>query len=340
MSALGHEPARTRGRRFKTFAVGLAIAALAVTGCSRTTATEPSTPAPPPSPSQVAPCTPGRAATPGTTTEKIQVAGNSRSYTLNIPPGYNGSTALPLVMTFHGRGSNATQQLLVTGFDTSSNKNNFILVTPDAIDGNWALPTIAGRATSDTEFVSELLTALGQRLCVDQTRQYASGMSLGSAMTLALACSPTQTFAAFGGVGASFYRPTCNAAPPAPLIYFHGTADPIVPFEGGKIVGSPARSITSRVKSANQNMADWANHNGCASEPTVTQKADVAEIVWSDCKNNSNVDYYRIDDGGHTWPGTNELVAAFTESRLGKTTQTVKATDLMWEFFKQYQLPR
>ena len=87
-------------------------------------------------------------------------------------------------------------------------------------------------------------------------------------MTFALACAPKQSFAAFGGVGASFYRPVCNAAPPAPIIYFHGTADPVVPYEGGRVAGSPARSITARVTAANQNMADWANHNGAAQRRT------------------------------------------------------------------------
>ncbi len=85
-------------------------------------------------------------------------------------------------------------------------------------------------------------------------------------------------------------------------------------------------------------MADWANHNGCAPDQTVTEKADVTRTVWSQCSNNADVDYYRIDGGGHTWPGANELVVSFTESSLGKTTQTVDATQLIWDFFKEYQL--
>ncbi len=314
------------------------ITALVLTACSRGTTSDAASSAAPQQTAAPA-CTPAKPATSGSSSAKLKVDGTQREYSINIPPGYNGTDALPLVMALHGRGSNAMQQRLVTGFDLSSDTNNFILVAPNAIDGNWALPMVPGRATSDTTFITELLTALDQRLCVDKSRLYASGMSLGSAMALALACAPKQSFAAFGGVGASFYRPTCNAAPPAPLIYFHGTADPIVPFEGGKVAGSPARSTTSRVTGANQNMADWANHNGCAPDPTVTEKADVTRTVWSQCSNNADVDYYRIDGGGHTWPGANELVASFTESSLGKTTQTVNATALMWDFFKEHSLP-
>ena len=79
----------------------------------------------------------------------------------------------------------------------------------------------------------------------------------------------------------SFYRPVCNAAPPAPIIYFHGTADPVVPYEGGKVAGSPARSITARVTAANQNMADWANHNGCPQRRTsATWRHHPHGVVW------------------------------------------------------------
>ncbi len=332
-------PARpTHRQRVVAIAVGLAATSALITSCaSSTSSTDPASPSVPPQTSAAA-CTPARPATPGSTQAKLTVDGKAREYTLNIPPKYDGSTALPVVVAFHGRGGNATQQLLLTSFDTSSDKNNFILVVPNAINGQWDLPLVPGRATSDTTYVSELVTALGQRLCIDKSRLYASGMSLGSAMTFALACAPKQSFAAFGGVGASFYRPVCNAAPPAPIIYFHGTADAIVPFEGGKVAGSPARSITARVTAANANMADWANHNGCPPTPSVSDLGDTTRTIWSGCKNNASVDFYRINGGGHTWPGANQLVADFTEKSLGKTTQAVDATELMWSFFEQYQL--
>lgn len=324
--------------RLTQFVALVGVTALALVGCSRGASEDTSTSAAP-SQSAAAQCTPAKAATTGSSTGKIEVDGTQRDYSINIPPSYDGVSALPLVLNLHGRGGNATQQLLLTGFDTSSDKNNFILVSPNAIGEQWDLPAVPGRATSDTTYITELLTSLEQRLCIDKTRLYAAGMSLGSVMTLALACAPNQSFAAFGGVGASFYRPMCDRSPPAPLIYFHGTADPVVPFEGGKVAGSPAGSITARVNAADENMAAWANHNGCNPTPTVNDLGDTARTIWSDCKNNANVDYYRIDDGGHTWPGANQLVSDFIEERLGKTTQTVDATELMWQFFEQYQLP-
>jgi len=241
-------------------------------------------------------------------------------------------------MTFHGRGSNSTQQLLVTGFGEVSDKNDFILVAPDAIGGQWDLPAASGTATTDTGLVAQLLGDLREDLCTDTTRTYASGFSLGSAFTLLLACAQEQTFAAFGGAGASFYRSQCDDSPPAPIIYFHGTKDPVVPFEGGTVAGSPANDPTSAVTPATKNMADWATHNKCQAGPSEKKIGDTTRFVWDNCANNADVNFYRTNGGGHTWPGSSETIAAFLESSLGKTTQAVNATELMWKFFSQYKL--
>ena len=85
-------------------------------------------------------------------------------------------------------------------------------------------------------------------------------------------------------------------------------------------------------------MADWATHNKCQSGPSKKNIGDTTRLVWSDCANSADIDFYRTKGGGHTWPGSSELVAAFLENSLGKTTQAVNASELMWEFFSQYRL--
>lgn len=284
-------------------------------------------------------CSPAKAAKSGLTTETLSVGNQQRTYMINIPPAYTGGSPTPLVLSMHGRGSNAQQQLALTGFDQESNQQDFILVAPNAIDGEWQLPATPAAQTSDTQFMTSLFDALTTRLCVDTTRMYATGMSLGSAMTFAFACSAHRAFAAFGGVGAAFYRPVCNQAPPAPIIYFHGGKDPIVPINGGKVNSGPRNGLTSRVQPAMDSMTEWATHNGCSATPQTTQIKTTELFAWKQgCKNNAVVDFYRSADAGHTWPGASELVASFIESTLGKTTQDVSATKLMWQFFQQYQL--
>jgi polyhydroxybutyrate depolymerase len=227
-------------------------------------------------------------------------------------------------LTLHGRGSNAQEQLLLTGFEQMSEEGRFLVVAPNAVGGRWDVT-----GTRDVRFLEQVLAKVP---CADPKRVYASGMSMGSAMTFALACAPERRFAAFGGVALTAYEPVCDAAAPAPLIYFHGTADPIVPFEGGVPQGE---SVTLPPVPAA--MRQWAAHNGCT-RSTVERTKDVTAREWAECAENADVDYYRVRGGGHTWPGTEPFIANAIEQTLGRTTQTVDATRLMWTFFQNYSL--
>lgn len=287
----------------------LLVAALLLAGCSSgTTATPSATPAP---------CDPGA---PGT--REVQVG--KRSFLLHVPRDFQNPS--PVVFTFHGRGSNAQQQLLLTGFEQVSEEGRFIVVAPEAVDGRWDI--LGG---SERDYLQKVYDAVP---CADSSRVYASGMSMGSGFTFALACAPQRRFAAFGGVALSFFADACDTAPPAPIIYFHGTKDPIVPFRGGRPQGE---SITLDPVPAV--MREWAAHNGCRSDTADRQGKDVLLTEFSDCTDNADVDYYRVAGGGHTWPGAQQIIADAIEPRLGKTSQTVAASRLMWDFFQNYSLP-
>lgn len=303
---------------------GSGPAAATGTGTGSATATATDQPAP-------GTCATPLPAQPGSADASIRVAGKTRTYSINIPYDYDGSKSLPLVMTFHGSGANALRHLALTGLETESNSAGFVLVTPNAVNGRWDLPTNAGEATTDTAFITVLLSQLHSKYCLDSQRQYASGMSLGSAMAFLLACAPESQFAAFGGVGASFYRSVCQRSAPAPLMYFHGTADKTVPFKGGTALEQAVAPVETTMK-------EWAKHNQCPPTPATNTISDVTAESWSGCRNNASVIFYRIAGGGHTWPGASELVATFLESSLGKTTQTVNANELMWKFFQRYTL--
>jgi polyhydroxybutyrate depolymerase len=216
--------------------------------------------------------------------------------------------------------------MLLTGFEQVSEQGRFIVVAPEAVDGRWDI--LGG---GDTQYLQDVYDAVP---CADSTRVYASGMSMGSGFTFALACAPERRFAAFGGVALTGFAQTCDTAAPAPIIYFHGTKDPIVPFRGGQPQGE---SITLDPVPAV--MREWAEHNACQSDAADRLGKDVVLTTWSDCADNADIDYYRVTGGGHTWPGAQEIIAEAIEPTLGKTSQTVAASQLMWEFFRNYSLP-
>lgn len=270
----------------------------------------------------------------GTFEDTITVGGVQRRQLVHVPSNYSPTDATPLVVTMHGSGSTAAEQLALTGMATTSEQYGFIVLAPQAIGGQWALPPASdpSRPSADIAYVNEAVKQLANRFCIDTSRQYASGMSQGSAMTLVLACEKDRRFAAFGGVGANFYQPICDRAGPAPLIYFHGTADRVVPISGGNVRGY-------QVTPTLETMTKWAAHNKCTTGPRRTEIGDTTEFAWGDCAGNADVDYYQVSGGGHTWPGAPSYVAQAIEPALGKTTTAVAASDLMWKFFSNYRLP-
>ena len=104
-----------------------------ITSCASSTSSTDSASPSAPVQTAAAACTPARPATPGST--KLTVDGTSRDYTINIPPGYDEPKRCRWSWHFMAEEANASQQLLLTSFDTSSDKNNFILVLPNAIKG-------------------------------------------------------------------------------------------------------------------------------------------------------------------------------------------------------------
>lgn len=308
--------------------------ALLLTGCNSAATGDPTNGTTGSGVATSAGCSAAAAATAGTYEETVTVGDQQRRYIVHVPTGYVADKPTPVVLTLHGSGSTAAQQMALTGIADSSDKHGFVVIAPQAVAGQWQLPDYNGTTavTDEAAYLRTVMAEVDQKVCLDHSRQYASGMSLGSIMTFVLACAQEQTFAAFGGVGATFYRPVCGQSPPAPIIYFHGGQDTVVPIGGGNVRGFDFSPVQ-------QTMVDWAAHNRCSPTPAKTQIGEATRFLWSGCAANADVDYYRVAGAGHTWPGGPVDVANLIEPTLGKTTRDVSANDLMWQFFSRYRLP-
>jgi polyhydroxybutyrate depolymerase len=285
----------------------------ATTTSSTTTPTESTTATP-------AGCRTAAGYTPGTTTHQITVDGLQREFLVHLPPRPGAN--MRLVVNFHGAGSNMQQEEAYTAFDPLADANGFVVAYPNGVDAairQWNFLT-----AGDVDFARAVVQTLVRDACVDPAHAYAVGISSGGGMTASLACRASDTFAGFGPVAGDFFNERyCGQARPRPVIIFHGTADPLVPYNGGNVItrnGLP-------VQPAETVAAAWAGHNGCTAGPERTQlSSEVVRLTWSGCV--APVVMYRIEGGGHVWPG-----APIDVARLGMTTQQISATDEMWKFF-------
>lgn len=265
--------------------------------------------------------------------------GETRSYRLHFPPQYTGSESLPLVFNLHGNTSNALQQELYSKFSDVSDTEGFILCHPDGmpiqggVGNTWNVGFSGGSTADDAGFLNAIIDELHSNYNIDLTRVYSTGMSNGGYMSYKMACEFTDRIAAIASVTGSMVPSeltNCSPTRAIPIMQIHGTADPTVPYQGA--------SWTTGIES----LVDWwVATNGCMDGPFVTDIPDMdpddgctaERYEYTSCTNNVTVEFYKITDGGHTWPN-----AAIDIASSGPTNRDIDASTLIWDFFKQYQL--
>jgi polyhydroxybutyrate depolymerase len=252
-----------------------------------------------------------------TTTRTIASGGSNRSYVLHVPAGYDADRPAPLVLNFHGFGGNAELQNAISGFVAMSDREGFILVSPEG-GGAWRF--IQSARDANTAFVRDVATAVSADLCVDAKRIFAAGKSQGGFMSSWLGCIAPDIVAAIAPVS-GMYEPT-EACGPMPIMEFHGQADSLIPFGGGRVLGLGSFGGAVAV------MDKWARANGCTGTPEAAQiTPHVKRMAYRDCKA-ATIQF--ITEAGHTWPGTTV--------REGDNTPPadLPASELIWEFFKAH----
>ena len=126
-----------------------------------------------------------------------------------------------------------------------------------------------------------------------------------------MACTPSIAvqFAAFAPVSAAFYTTTFNGNCPTKqstrILDFHGTADTVVPYNGGPSHGGTEVSIDSFRKG-------WASRNGCQGNAMIShlsKEIDPQQLVeiqtWNMTRKADGIVIgYKIREGQHSWPRT------------------------------------
>lgn len=300
------------------------------------TASPPTTPAPPAPPpggsSASAPCS-GKAALAGDLEWKVSSGGRTRTVHVHVPTAYDATKPTPVVLNFHGFTSNALEQAGYSGMTRKADEARFIAVHPEGVGSpqSWNAGACCGEAAEssvdDVAFVGAILDEVESKLCVDDKRVFATGMSNGGFLSHRLACELSTRIAAVAPVAGVLGVPTCTPARPVPVMHFHGTLDALVPYAG-------IDSVTRSFPSVADTVDGWAQRNGCTDTPrTTVDRGDVVCATRDKCAAGAEVTLCTVSGGGHTWPGGIPVVA------MGHTTSSIRATDAMWSFFERHPMP-
>ncbi len=260
--------------------------------------------------------------------------GVRREYLVHLPGKRPAGKRVPLVLAFHGLGGDAREQLVDSGFNALSDRHGFAVAYPEGIANAGG-----GRAWNgglccafeqperdDVGFVRALVRDISNKTCIDPKRIYAAGSSNGGHLAYRLACEASDLVAAVGPVIGVLLIPRkqCRPARPVPLLHIHGTADAIVPYEGGRTIRGLDYPPVPEV------LAFFRRRNGCDTRERVWLSSD--RVYCSSprkCRENGEVAHCRVEDMGHCWPGAPGC----------DDGGSLQAGRVLWEFFSRYRLP-
>ena len=269
----------------------------------------------------------------------MQVQGQERWYLLSTPVA-DPATPKPLVLDFHGLAEGATAHKQMTRFGDLAQQEHFIVAMPNGTGQlvHWNLkPDVA--ANPDLMFVRGLIDKLESEMCIDTSRIYSTGLSMGAMMTSVVACTMGDRIAAVAPVSGVIMPNPCPTRRAVPMLVFHGTADPILPFAGGvgdalgRVLsgktGGPTTTTTPpdlHGKGYPVTVDAWAARNGCdvkSSKDTQMSK-EILRRTYS-CPQGVDVIFDIVLGGGHSWPGSQ--FSKSIASVVGPTTFDVDATE-------------
>ena len=269
----------------------------------------------------------------GDLAQTLRVGSLARSYRLAVPARYRSSVPTPLILLFHGSGSNAVQTSVYTQMPKRASRAGYLVATPDGVDGKWQV-SAPGATTDDLEFVSALIADLSGAVLRGpdpDLRRRRTGWARSSPPSWAV--PPPTTLPRWGTGGGRIPPPAVHRAGPGDRLPRHRR-----PHRGLRSGATGAALPGIPVIGVEQNLAHWARLDRCPPRPQLRQVAsEVVRRSWIGCAGGSAVVLYSVLGGGHTWPGSPITLSA---SLLGPTNRQIDATGLMLAFFARHRLVR
>lgn len=284
-----------------------------------------------------------------TVADSIVHNGLVRYFQLRLPTTANDTQNRPLVLNLHGGSGNMVSAQGFTQMNPVADANGFAIAWPQgygvAPPGfSWA----DGRNTSadqagvdDVGFLNALVDSLVEDYGFDDQRIYICGFSNGGFMVQRMACESPSKFAAMASLGCSMDVDLFAACSPdlvRPFLMMNGTSDPAMPYEGGPM----ENPLVTPVVPVEDAVNFWKQTLQCQTENSInlpnlstSDNSSIERFQYTNCHCSAEMWFYRIDNGGHTWPG---VYLPQLEATLGVTNLDISASSELWAFFEPFSL--
>ena len=282
--------------------------------------------------------------------ETIDVNGAMRTFIAQLP----GTKPAPLVIVLHGNTQTGADMVARTSWPRVAKREQFAVVFPDGLNRAWADlrpgDKRAGRlppdGTDDVAFLVHLIEKYVTDGIADPRRVYVTGLSNGGAMTNTLICQRADLFAGAASVIMNLtdeMAEACHPSRPVPMLIMNGTADPLVPYAGGR---GTSRFAIEGFWSTEKTVQFWRKLNGCEETDAASVDLDdrdpnddsTVTRISSTCPAGRDVLLYRINDGGHRMPATfsDTKFARLVTYVFGPQNHDIDAAETIWEFFRKF----
>jgi polyhydroxybutyrate depolymerase len=261
----------------------------------------------------------------------IKINNRERSYLIHIPDSVRKNKPAPLVIVIHGAQANAQKAEQITGMSVKSENEGFIVAYPNGTGiknykgtKTWNAGNCCGPAyimqINDVGFISELINEIQKNYNIDKKRIYILGISNGGMLAYILTCKLSDKIASIADITGAMNITDCSPTQPVSVLIVHGTADPVIRYEGGKPLNNPdwIRRLDNPTSYA---LSFWSRYNQCSQTPTRNQYGDIIKETYTNCSNETEVTLYTIVGGGHYYP---------------ETINNRSSADIVWEFFKSH----
>ncbi|QEG25536.1 Alpha/beta hydrolase family protein [Gemmata obscuriglobus] len=247
-----------------------------------------------------------------------------------------------------GTGGTAEWADRETGWSELARQEGFALAVPEALPPDPAAPPtfltnpprwndgspplFQQPQQNDVEFLTAVIDDAAVRYEVDPRHVFVTGFSNGAGMAFRLAAEAADRVAAIAPVAGYCWVGDLQLLRPVPTLYTVGTRDLLIPLRGGD-VRLPWNQRLVRRPPVTDTLERWAQALGCAAAPVV--RSDDPAVRVDTYPGPVTFDAVTIEGLGHHWPGGRALL----NPRLaGPPSTAVRATEMIWEFFRRSML--
>ncbi len=242
---------------------------------------------------------------------------------------------VPLVVMLHGRHDSDKYAESAYHWDSTADKNGFVVVYPNGYHGTWDAGLCCGASSAnkidDAGFLTQLINDLTTQQNIDPNRIYVTGMSNGGLMAYRMACDSPLHLAAIGSVSGALVE-VCKETHPTSVIEIHGGKDKLLPLAGrGGSISDPGY-----IPSVQASLRHWIVADKCDDAKT-TVMGEITDTTRS-CDAGRGIELIVIANAGHQWPGSKRHLRVDDLFGTAEPSPLLNATAKLWAFFAAHPL--